>query len=122
MSKDAHAFPSFPTFLAAVEDGDTARDLTNELHAVVKELSERVERYDGGKPTASISLKLTLTMDARKQVVVKPEVNMKLPKTPRSSSLFWATEDGKLTARNPNQPDMFKTVEAPPAETRTATD
>lgn len=98
----------FNTFLTRLEGGALNEELSELLHKAVQEISDAcLDR--GGKHSASITLKVQLTMDAKDKVIeVSADVSDKMPKAPRGrGGLFFAGRDGFLSRENPRQQDMF---------------
>ncbi len=98
----------FNTFLTRLEGGALEEELSELLRKAVSEISDAcLDR--GGKHTATITLKVALTMDAKDKVIeVAADVTDKMPKAPRGrGGLFFAGRDGYLSRENPRQQDMF---------------
>lgn len=102
----------FNTFLTRLEGGALEEELSQKLREAVQEISDAcMDR--GGKHSATITLKINLTMDQKDKVVeVSADVQEKMPKAPRGrGGLFFCGKDGYLTRENPRQAEMFDEVQ-----------
>lgn len=90
------------TVLGLLEDGDLAADFSTELNGLIQKLRE----LSGPKSTAkgSITLKLDIKMEGISSTV-DATIDVKAPKAKRSSTFFYATEDG-LSTEHPRQTSM----------------
>lgn len=93
---DSNDRPKFSTWLAAHRNGHLDADLT----ATLGELAERV--LFEGKP-GSLTLKLSLS-EKGGGVIVAHEVKATAPKV--KSEAFYYVDDGVLSSRDPNQPQL----------------
>lgn len=91
---------NFLEFLQSFRRGEllAAGDkLLEELIAAVKDT--------GGKGSITISLPFKLN-DAG-QIECVPSLSMKKPQRPMGTGIYFASEDGRLTRRDPTQHDLF---------------
>lgn len=58
----------------------------------------------GGKGTLAVSFEVSRTEHGH--IEVKPKVKMTKPEPAMRKGIFWMTEDGELTRRDPNQADI----------------
>ena len=91
-------------FAATLQDLDKGRlhaELTDALSEVVASVMQQ------GK-AGKLTLTLTVKPAARRadMVVIGASVGKKLPEPDRPESLFYATDDGGLSRRDPNQADL----------------
>lgn len=91
-------------FAATLQDLDEGRlhaELTDALSEVVAQVMQQ------GK-AGKLTLSLTIKPAARRSdaVVVGASIAKKLPEPDRPESLFFATDDGGLSRRNPKQPEL----------------
>lgn len=96
---------SFLTFLQGFRRGE----LIAEAEALLTELVEAV-RDTGGK--GEVNLKIPLKMNDAGQVECVPVLTIKKPRRPIGTGIYFATEDGKLSRRDPAQMDMLDELEA----------
>jgi hypothetical protein len=102
------ALQTFDQFVAAQENGDLNHDLSEMLRETVATLNNFVQDH-GGKPKASITIKLGFLLDGG-IVHCEAEIDNKLPKAPRNGSIYFSTADNKLSRRDPRQHEMFQDV------------
>ncbi len=99
---------SFTGFLACLEDGHFATELTRKLEAITQTLTNHVLEH-GGEPKAKLTL--TLNFCARKGTFeIDAAITDTAPKPPRLSTTLYAAADGGLTPYNPRQMNMFRDV------------
>lgn len=106
MIPDNGPIRTFGNFLALVEDGRLADELTSELEDLVAELQDAA----GGNTLSKgkISIALDLKFDPKSGMFeVAGDFKIVKPKAPRGRSIFWATAENLLTRFNPRQQDMF---------------
>lgn len=63
----------------------------------------------GGK--GEINLKLPFKINDAGQIECVPQVSMKRPRRPMGTGIYFATEDGQLTRRDPDQQDFIDDLE-----------
>lgn len=87
---------------------ETLRDI--EFGGVLDELAESQQEIVDAVVDTGKKGTLTLTIDykpnSRGQLMVTAQVNKKLPKMQRPSSLFFITPENNLTRKDPRQPDL----------------
>lgn len=54
-----------------------------------------------------ITIKLPVKVNEAGQIECKPSISVKKPYPALGTGIYYATADGKLTRRDPNQADMF---------------
>lgn len=79
-------------------------DLLNEANEQLEELIEAVQRT-GGK--GDLTLKLPFKVNEAGQIECLPVVTSKKPRRALGTGIYFATDEGRLTRRDPNQADMF---------------
>jgi hypothetical protein len=91
--------------LAAVMERNPLEDLALEVNKAVMAVMDS----ENPKPVAEVTLKLTIarSTQALGMIVMTPEVKSKLPKEPKFGTLLFASDEGVLSTRDPNQKDMF---------------
>jgi hypothetical protein len=104
MTQDASSHRSFATLISDLEDGELHADLSRAVQNIVGEL-QNIAGARGGKPKATLTLKLDITLDSG-MVVIAADVAEKLPRPVRGKSFLYATPENNLTRRNPRQPDL----------------
>lgn len=76
-------------------------DMLRELIAAVQDT--------GGSGT--LTIKLPFKMNKAGQIECVPVVEAKKPQRPMGTGIYYATDDGALTRRDPNQMDMIDELE-----------
>lgn len=104
----------FASYVRDVGDGDLHAALSEKLLEVVKAIEEA--EATGQKPSATMTLKLTLSMESG-CVKTVPAITTALPKRSLKTSLHFVTPEGNLTRDNPRQMDLGlrEVPAAPPA-------
>lgn len=90
----------FSEFLLTVRDGDALEELTDSLAAVAAGVHQH------GKAG---SLKLTVQLQPGPtpgSVIVKDKVEASVPQEPRPATMFFSSEDGRVSRRHPGQLDL----------------
>lgn len=108
---------TFSILLTELEDGQIHDELSKAVQDIVAEL-ETVSAGQGGKPTATLTVKLEFTRDSG-VIEIKADYAVKNPKLKRIKSLFWPTKENHLTRDNPKQQKLpFRDVTESERETR----
>ena len=90
----------FSVTLADVNKGNALAELSNELSALIGAV-----RATGKK--GSLRLKLTLSPDDNGETSsVEVDIETKLPRPDRPKTVFFITEDNRLTRRNPAEQEL----------------
>ena len=90
----------FCVTLADVNRGNALAELSNELSALIGAV-----RTTGKK--GKLRCELTITPDDNGETSqVDLEISTKLPRPDRPKTVFFLTEDNRLTRRNPLQPEL----------------
>lgn len=84
-------------------------ELLVEADKLLSELMQAV-RDTGGK--GEISLKLPFKVNEAGQIECVPKLTMSKPRRPLGTGIYYVTEDGRLTRRDPGQSDMFDELES----------
>lgn len=92
--------------IGMLEQGELNQELSAELGKCLKHMGELSEENPKVAYKGDLSLKLKIEVEAG-EVHIKAEIDSKLPKRPRRSTLFWVTDDGDLSTEHPRQTDMF---------------
>lgn len=95
---------SFLTFLQRFRRGE----LIAEAEALLTELVEAV-RDTGGK--GDLTIKLPLKMNDAGQIECIPQLKLTKPRRQIGTGIYYATEEGKLSRRDPSQDDLFDELE-----------
>jgi len=91
--------------VAVVEDGELNHDLSAEIQKVLSELQDLAPASGKGKVRGSVTLKIDFTVSG-KTVEVDTTFASKVPKRPRSTSIYFVTPDAKLSTEHPQQESM----------------
>jgi hypothetical protein len=92
------------TIIGSLERGDVTAALGEEIEKTLKALYDAA----GPKGKAKGTVTLTLAFDVQGQSCgVEAAIASKTPKTKRSTSMFFVTQDGALTQEHPQQIAMF---------------
>lgn len=88
------------------------QDLLEQLGEGLLDVSALVKHGGGGKVVMTIEVKNTKKGGFSETVFIEGSVDVKPPKSPKTEQNLFYAVDGKLTRRDPRQPDlpMFKTV------------
>lgn len=104
---------AFVTLLAEVADGEAAIEASRDLEALVKVING-VALAKNGKAKGRIRFDLVIEINAKGDVTLDYDVDVKRPKMPRSSGRMWIGTGGGLTARHPKQVEIPGTERRPP--------
>jgi hypothetical protein len=96
---------SFSTLVSDLEDGHLHADLSREVQDIVGELNNAFANV-GGKPKASLTLKLDFTLEDGGIITIAADTKKVLPRTVRARTFMYATPENNLTRRNPRQPEL----------------
>ena len=91
---------NFLGFLQSFRRGELIREADDQLEELI-----RAVRDTGGK--GEIVLKLPFKINDAGQIECLPAVTMKKPRRPMGTGIYFATEDGQLTRRDPDQEDFL---------------
>lgn len=89
----------FASFLLEQARGKTHEELSQALHDVTKKVIETGKK---GSVTLTLTLGL-LDKDPANGLIVTDEIKTKLPEHDRPASMFFPTDDGNLSRRDPRQ-------------------
>ena len=108
---DVNPAVTFTGFLACLEEGQLAAELTREL-AQIQEALTTHQLDHGGEPKATLTIALNFQVQKGKQagIDVAATVSVKTPIPPRGRTIMYASEDGRFTPHNPKQRDFFRDV------------
>lgn len=87
---------AYSTLVQQLHDGDTDRDLSNQLAEVLNECRKT------GKP-GSVTLTLDIKPLGVESVFIDAVIKTKIPEQPRESQKFYLTDELQLTRRRPGQ-------------------
>ena len=90
---------SIPEFLMKVREGGAIEELRDNL----EQLNRSVILT--GKP-GSITLKISVKPNGATGVMVKDDIKVSIPVPNKEDTLFFVTEEGGLTRRDPRQPSL----------------
>lgn len=110
MSKPTPSAPrNAGVFLSQMEEGAFLGDLSREIQQANIELARHAE--SNGKAKGQVTIVINLAHDSAGVVDVKGEIKVKLPKSSRSRTVFWADAEGNLESKNPKQGNLnFKSI------------
>lgn len=95
---------NFMQFLQAFRRGEVLAEADQQL----RELVEAIDRTGAG---GTLTLKLAFKVNKAGQIEVDPQVAIKAPKRALGTGIFYATEDGGLSRRDPRQMDIEDEIE-----------
>lgn len=75
-------------------------EILTEANAALPEVIDAIRTY-GGK--GKLTLTLTFKLEKGDQISLTPDLKTEKPRKPMSTGIFYATDDGALTRRDPNQ-------------------
>lgn len=101
---------SFLRTLAELRKGGAVTDASNDLAEVIKGV-----RKTGRPGELTIKLKVRAHADGE-TITIEDVVTPKVPRKATKATSFFDAEDGTLTRDNPNQPEMFTTIQGGKAE------
>lgn len=96
---------SFLEFLQSFRRGELLADADQSL----TELIEAIERTGGN---GTLTIKLPFKKNKAGQLECVPAVELKKPKRPMGTGIYYATPDARLTRRDPAQMDLIDELEA----------
>lgn len=91
---------NFLEFLQGFRRGD----LLAEADAQMNELMQAVMETGAG---GEITLRLPFKVNKAGQIECTPEIKSKRPRRPLGAGIFYLTDEGRLSRRDPAQDDMF---------------
>lgn len=94
------------TILGALEGGDLARELSNQITGALAQLKEQAGNRPKNKVKGKVALVLDLEVEAG-AATITGNIETKLPKPARGSSFFWVLDDGALSTEHPQQMNFF---------------
>lgn len=83
-----------------------------EIDALLRDLRDHVVEH-GGEAKGAVTIKLEFNV-SRDAIATKASVRAARPSAPAMKGLAYMTEDGRLTTRDPAQPDLPR-IDAPSA-------
>lgn len=104
MPRNPHEL-NFLEFLQTFRRGD----LLAEGDAKLTELVEAIQRTGNG---GSFTLKLGFKVNKAGQIEITPDVKLSKPNRALGVGVFYATEDGRLSRRDPQQMDIEDVIHA----------
>lgn len=96
---------NFLEFLQTFRRGELLADGERKMTELISAIQST-----GGK--GSLTIKLPFVMNKAGQIECQPAVEMKKPAPALGTGIYFATDDGNLTRRDPNQLDMMDELEA----------
>lgn len=91
---------NFLGFLQSFRRGELIREADDQLEELIRAVKDT-----GGK--GEIVLKLPFKINDAGQIECLPAVTMKKPRRPMGTGIYFATDDGQLTRRDPDQEDFL---------------
>jgi len=95
---------TFLTFLQTFRRGDLMTEADRQLGELMEAIAET-----GGK--GEITLKLPFKVNDAGQIECVPQLTAKKPRRPMGTGIYYVTEDGRLSRRDPSQMDMLDELE-----------
>ncbi len=92
---------NFLEFIQSFRRGELLREANDQLEELIRAVKDT-----GGKGAVTITLPFKIN-DAG-QLECLPRVDSKRPRRALGTGIYFATEDGQLTRRDPDQVDMFE--------------
>lgn len=83
-------------------------ELLTEGDAKLNELVEAIQRTGAG---GDLTLKLKVKVNKAGQLEIVPELTIKMPTRALGTGIYFASDDGRLTRRDPNQMDIEDEIE-----------
>lgn len=83
-------------------------ELVREADDLLAEMITAINDF-GGK--GEITLKLSVKRNEAEQLEITPALSMKKPRKALSVGIFYCSDEGKLSRRDPRQDDMFDELE-----------
>jgi hypothetical protein len=83
-------------------------ELLTEGDAKLNELVEAIQRTGAG---GDLTLKLKVKVNKAGQLEIVPELAIKKPQRALGTGIYFASDDGRLTRRDPNQMDIEDEIE-----------
>lgn len=95
---------NFLEFLQSFRRGDL-------LHACDQRMTELVEAVSETGGSGTLTLKIPFKVNKAGQLECHPEVAVKKPQPAMGTGIYFATPEGRLTRRDPNQMDIEDEIE-----------
>lgn len=95
---------NFLEFLQGFRRGELIADADRKLVELIAAV-----KATGGKGT--LTIKLPFSMNKAGQIEIQPAVEVKKPAPALGTGIYFATDDGALTRRDPNQMDLIDELE-----------
>lgn len=106
---DEKTLHNFSQFIQKQSDGSLNNELTEGMREMIAQLNNTVMEH-GGKAKGKITLTVDVLLD-QGVLEILTSTKIAMPKRPAQKSVYWTTEDHKLTLSNPRQPDLpFRTA------------
>lgn len=83
-------------------------ELLNEGDAKLNELIDAIQRTGSG---GDITVKMKVKVNKAGQLEIVPEITIKKPSRALGAGIYFATDAGRLTRRDPNQMDIEDEIE-----------
>lgn len=96
---------NFLEFMQTFRRGELIHEANDQLEELIKAVKDT-----GGK--GEISIKLPFKINEAGQIECNPVVSMKRPRRPMGTGIYFATEDGQLSRRDPDQEDFLDELES----------
>lgn len=91
--------------LALADGGDFLSQLKGDHRNMILAMHQHQMQF-GGNAKASVSIKITYTLDHKLNMKMTAVADVKPPKEPIASAIAWTSADGYLTPENPQQMKM----------------
>lgn len=103
---EVQAETSFTAMLFQMDNGKFHAELTEALTGLMRSLRDHLMKTGDKVANGAISCSFQIRVDAMNFVEIFPNFTVKEPKEKAARRIMFMTPDGKLSARNPNQPDL----------------
>ena len=98
--------PNSQALIGMLENGEFNDELTKKSEETFSELLDMSNESPKTKLKGEITIKLSLEV-SNGMITINGDIATKTPKRSRRSSVYWITENGKLSTEHPQQHDMF---------------
>lgn len=95
---------NFLEFIQGFRRGELLETGDNKLTELIEAINET---GNGG----SLTLKVGIKVNKAGQLEIVPDISIKKPVRSLGTGIYWATDDGRLTHRDPNQMDFDDELE-----------
>lgn len=106
-ARDKEGPRSFAHIITQLGGGDVHRDLSDDLHELMRAVQDQVQHIEGStKIRGEMSIKIKLTADAYGVCGLDVDSSIKKPKRRRPTRQAFITAGGNLTTEHPRQTEL----------------